>query len=401
MLVPAVIVSLTIILAGTYHLPPIVEATLETYWPVTSRDCCLKIANLRETRIAERPTDWRDRDVAEAEFRRNWCTKYELPGLACEPVEDVDNERARLRWCRDREIEERAECDAQFAQLENDFAQLWKIERSAYLANIKGPDLRGRDLRRASMESTFLAGIRATGARLEGADLRWAQLEGADLRWARLDRAALNGAIATGANFSWAELEQAYFGAANLDQTNLSSAKLVGADLGSASLAGADLVLAELAGADLSNAKLKGANLNAAELTAANFSRTNLNSVIWWIAKIGPAPAHRADFTSAIGLTRDQLARVIGDNRTQVASDQNGQPLPVWSCWKERDGREFARHWDGRRLDVGNDWAPRTAAEHLERMKQAGWICPPGTVPQPTGKTEKGIWISDLINGAP
>ena len=64
----------------------------------------------------------------------------------------------------------------------------------------KGVDLRGANLRHASLE----------GVDLRGANLRHASLEGADLRGANLGGADLGGADLGGANLEGAYLEGAY-----------------------------------------------------------------------------------------------------------------------------------------------------------------------------------------------
>jgi uncharacterized protein YjbI with pentapeptide repeats len=95
------------------------------------------------------------------------------------------------------------------------------------------------------------------GAKLGGADLRFADLSSvkapfASMRGTRLDHAFLKSADLRGADLQGAELMGA----------DLSGAKLKDAQLGGANLQGADLRGAHLNGADLSSADLRGANLS-------------------------------------------------------------------------------------------------------------------------------------------
>ena len=85
-------------------------------------------------------------------------------------------------------------------------------------------DLRGADLRGASLSEADLRGADLRGASLSEANLRWANLRGANLRWANL----------RGANLCWANLR-----GANLCGTDLSGADLRWTDLRGADLRGA------------------------------------------------------------------------------------------------------------------------------------------------------------------
>jgi uncharacterized protein YjbI with pentapeptide repeats len=89
-------------------------------------------------------------------------------------------------------------------------------------------------------------------------------LRGADLRGANLDRATLRGA----------NLEGAYLRLANLLRTDLREANLSGATLEGADLRWSDLSGATLEGADLSGPDLVGIGLPATGLTGANLSET-------------------------------------------------------------------------------------------------------------------------------
>jgi uncharacterized protein YjbI with pentapeptide repeats len=89
---------------------------------------------------------------------------------------------------------------------------------------------------------------------------RWRfNLRGTDLRKASLGQAHLEGA-----DLSDAHLEGAFLYQAHLERTHLSEAHLEGASLSRAHLEGADLSVAHLEGANLRQAHLEGANLSEA-----------------------------------------------------------------------------------------------------------------------------------------
>lgn len=115
-------------------------------------------------------------------------------------------------------------------------------------------DLRGANLREATLKSANLQ-----EANLQGADLHRAYLKEADCLLANLQSSWLVGA----------DLEKANLIEANLQEANLSEAKLQGADLLNANLRGADLREAKLDGAYLLRTTLREANLQDADLTGA------------------------------------------------------------------------------------------------------------------------------------
>lgn len=111
----------------------------------------------------------------------------------------------------------------------------WNRWRATW-KTLRGPDLRGLDLRRA-----YLRGANLSGADLRRANLREATLEGADLRQSRLDGACLRSANIRSANLQNATLREAELVWANLTGTNLASSDLQAADLSGANLRSADL----------------------------------------------------------------------------------------------------------------------------------------------------------------
>jgi hypothetical protein len=122
------------------------------------------------------------------------------------------------------------------------------------------------------------------------ADLRGADLGGANLREADISCADLRGA-----NLSWADLVGVNLFRASLGGADLSLANLRGADLGGANLSEANLRGADLGGANLSGADLGGADLNGAEIDLTRFTDNDLSG-----AKGLETVVHRAP--SSIGI---------------------------------------------------------------------------------------------------
>ena len=220
-------------------------------------------ANLREVVFTEKPKDWLGLEIAETEFRVRWCK--EMRGLTCA------NPLAVLGG-------------ALPTDEEKTFQREWTQRRTALLAAMPKPDLRGKDLRGADLSWARLEGADLTFAGLEGADLSSASLEGANLTGARLEGADLTGARLEGADLSSARLEGADLTFASLEGANLLGAGLEGADLSGAGLEGADLTFAGLEGADLSGARLEGKpdqqlDLNSTFLSASRWINSALRNV--------------------------------------------------------------------------------------------------------------------------
>ena len=123
---------------------------------------------------------------------------------------------------------------------------------------------------------------------LRGTDMRAASLNGAHLEEGVPQRAHLEGAT-----LSDAHLEGAILSRAHLERTTLSDAHLEGATLSDAHLERAILTDAHLEGATLSRAHLERANLNGAHLEGATLS-------------------------DAYGLTPEQLASAYTDAATRL-----------------------------------------------------------------------------------
>jgi uncharacterized protein YjbI with pentapeptide repeats len=268
--------------------------------PFQSESFLLARANLVDAEIAIEPDDWRDPEIARRRFHVQWCADAGIPEHACETPELPDQELARQRWCADLEIDiETGACTERFRSIDAAFEDEWKKERKAGIDSIRGPDLRGRDLRNANANGAFLAGVDLREARLEGADLYAARLEGADLTQARLGKANLRSARMEGANLTEARLEGANLRSARMEGANLRTAWLQEALLSGARLEGADLHWAQLEAADLGKARLKGASLSWARLQGADLSLARLEGAYLYQARLGGATLKAARLRGA------------------------------------------------------------------------------------------------------
>jgi uncharacterized protein YjbI with pentapeptide repeats len=253
-------------------------------------------------------------------------------------------------------------------------------------AELAGQDLRGRFLEDADLTGASLVGAKLTNARmfnakLVRADLRGADLSSADLRRAdltdailepsastadpgnaseapavaqnttkmveaKLSDAILKGANLNGADLTDADLTRAHLGAsesgrsASLSRANLRRAQLASADLQHADLRGAVLVQA-----DMTNAKMHGALLNPADdgtssdlteagLQGAILSGADLREAIVRGANLREADLSGADLTTAVRLSRSQIAEACirgADNEALLPEALLEQPPPCES----------------------------------------------------------------------
>ena len=181
-------------------------------------------------------------------------------------------------------------------------------------ANLEGAHFTNADLRYATLDTTLLTnadfksaslvGIMGSNTLLASADLRGADLRGADLDTAslvgaklldaRLDSAKLIYADLRGANLSTAFLVNA-----DLRYARLNSAILVGADLRGANLSTAFLVNADFPYARLDSARLVGADLRGAELYKASLVGADLHYAHLDSAKLGSADLRGAELYNA------------------------------------------------------------------------------------------------------
>lgn len=138
-------------------------------------------------------------------------------------------------------------------------------------------ELKGADLKGASLFKAQLHGVNLCRVDLSRADLRMAFLNGSDLK--RVDL--------SDANLSWAFL----------NDTDLFKANLSHADLRETNLNGALLNQADLSHAELHRANLYGANLSGADLSGADLS-----------GAIGTAPIQLAEAKSLKGATMPDVS---------------------------------------------------------------------------------------------
>lgn len=235
-------------------------------------------ANLREVVFTEKPKDWLGLEIAETEFRVRWCK--EKRGSNCaNPLAVADG--------------------AFSGDDEMAFQNEWQQRRTALLAAMPKPDLRGKDLRGADLTGASLEGAYLGGAGLEGANLRIANLEGADLRVARLKGAILFAASLEGAKLSFAGLEHADLWHARLEGADLSNAEFRGAQLGLTRFERADLSHAKLKGAKILMARFDGANLAGAKLEDVDFGGSSLGGSVLRHAELKRADLSDADLSGA------------------------------------------------------------------------------------------------------
>lgn len=150
-----------------------------------------------------------------------------------------------------------------------------------------------RDDKQLDLSNTDLRGIVLIEAHLEGAIFWDAHMEEATLSLASLEWAEFQGA----------HLQKAALVATNLENAELSEAHLEGARLNMVHLVGAVLDGVYLEKADLSEAHLEKAGLNNAHLDDAVLKGTHLEG---------------ADLRDATGLTNEQLAVAIIDEKTKL-----------------------------------------------------------------------------------
>lgn len=178
-------------------------------------------------------------------------------------------------------------------------------------------NLRGRDLRYATLDRSDLHGADLTGATLReaslsGIRLQGAQLVGADLRGAKFWRLGEEDADFTPARLSWA---------------NFRRAKMQGANLHAAIGYGANFSKAELTGAVLLAAQLQGANFQFADMTAVNLTGADVTA-----ARLNGAKLFASDFSQARAAGADyQGAWLIGTNFT--GTDLAGADLRQGLIW--------------------------------------------------------------------
>ncbi|MEO1281007.1 MAG: pentapeptide repeat-containing protein [Pseudomonadota bacterium] len=178
-------------------------------------------------------------------------------------------------------------------------------------------NLRGRDLRYATLDRSDL----------HGADLTGATLQSASLQGTRLEDAMLIGADLRGAAFWKPGQEDADFVPARLARANFRRALMHGANLHGAHAHGANFSKASLAGAVFLDARLQGADFQHADLVAANFTGATLDG-----ARLTSAKVYGANFAKARLVAADLMnASLIGvDFR---GADLSGADMRSGQIW--------------------------------------------------------------------
>lgn len=141
---------------------------------------------------------------------------------------------------------------------------------------------------------------------LANTDLRGANLVGAHLEWFYFEEAHLEGAVLEYAYLDWATFAETHLQGAFLSEAHLENANIEEAHLEGAALMGAHLEDASLAGAHLEGASLFGSYLERTELSGTHLEGANL------------------DYAS--GLTKEQLAKAITDEKTVLPDYLQKEP---------------------------------------------------------------------------
>lgn len=140
----------------------------------------------------------------------------------------------------------------------------------------------------------------------------------------------LRGVDLRNASLSEAHLERANLTGAHLERANLDGAHLEGVSFTNAHLEGAHLGGAHLKGAFFAKAHLEGANLSNTDLECAWFSEARLDRAMFDLARLEGAFLDKAHLEGAIltrvrGLTQDQTSVAYTDDTTQVSEDIQGE----------------------------------------------------------------------------
>ena len=188
--------------------------------------------------------------------------------------------------------------------------------RGAILDNA---DLRGAILDHADLRGAFLGDTKLSDAIMSHSDLSNASMFGADLRGAHLNEADLSGALLTSSASLAKTASEAHVtevGGTSLQQL-LGARTLVGADPRDAP----DLSGADLSGSDLHDTYMGKADLSEADLTEVDLSRSVLINADLNDADLSDADLSPVDLTGVSGITPEQL--------DQQAKSLQGAILPA------------------------------------------------------------------------
>lgn len=212
------------------------------------------------------------------------------------------------------------------------------VEAELTSATLRGAKLVGADLGKAKFDNTDASEIDGSGLNLldsdlRGVDLREAtltranflrcRLDGVDLAGAWLESCTFLGCQARGANFMGATLTNARFvEACVLDEATFTEAQMPGCNLRGSSMIGCELRRAVLDDADLCECNLRGAKLYQCVARRARFDKADLEggelmSANLMHASLARAIIRGADFRGA-NLYGADMARVQTDARVML-----------------------------------------------------------------------------------
>jgi uncharacterized protein YjbI with pentapeptide repeats len=292
---------------GLAGVPPLARVAATGAWAIVATpDWANELASTRlaETQFSVLPPDQNEPAAARHSYRANWCARNDLdPGVCGGSTVAGDDalaalDAARSDWCAERDYPE-GTCAARFGELNQAFEEEWADYRTALIAGLEKPDLRGADLRSADLANSSITGVNLSRARIEGANLVRAQMEGADLARAKMQGAVLVGAQMEGADLARAQMQGADLRGAQMQGADLRGAQMQGAVLIEAEIEGADLTKAHLQKANLFGARLEGANLFMAKLDGANLFEAKLNGANLNEARLNGANLGRAQLEGA------------------------------------------------------------------------------------------------------
>lgn len=292
----------------------------------------LHSANLFDTHITERPANWQPLEYAHKKFFNGWCRREHLEST-CQGI-----------------------TAAQITARQ----QEWLDHRQTYLNNLRRPNLRRSDLRKAHMYGAFLPNVDLSGSAMGKAYLRNAQMENVNLASAQLIRADLSGAQLAGANLSGADMTKAKFSMAQLHGAYFVNTRMREADFSYAILEGALFLARGSRGGPM---QLYYTSFKDAILRWAAFSNVDLNS-------------------ARDNITEKQIQQTFGD--ASVRLPETMQPPCHWpkihlTNHKFSDNRDqFFAHWRGWVEANGGSWP---TSKQFDHYKDVTPIPPPPECP--------------------
>ncbi len=173
------------------------------------------------------------------------------------------------------------------------------------ISSVPGARVNGANLRYAQAYGVFLANAHLRRSDFEGAFMPEADLRGADLGESNLRFADLDGARMARANLDRAELDNTNLARADLREANMSYDSLAHAILADARLDGATLYGASLPSATLIRASLEKADLRESHLDSADLDRADIEQAYLWSAKLPGARLENARLGAALLIEAD------------------------------------------------------------------------------------------------